>query len=380
MQILFDHLAAVLARRVDSKPPGLSRRKLSAGTSLTARRASTAAKFFLFALLVHTCSSHSLAAGASTAEVLDRIQPNVVKIYGAGGFRGLEPYQSGMIVSADGHILTVFSYVLDTDQITAVLADGRRFEARLLGADPRLDVAVLKIDAAELPHFDLGEAVEVDAGTRILALSNLFGIAIGNEPASVQHGVVSVKTGLAARRGVFNSVYRGPVYVLDAATNNPGAAGGALVTRTGQLVGMIGKELRNALNHTWLNYALPIGQLRESVEAIRAGRLVAARQDEPKQKPARSLRLEMLGIVLVPDVLERTPPYVDHLRSGSPAARAGLRPDDLILLVGGRLITSCKVLNEEMEYIDFEDRIRLTVLRGGELVELDLQYSANGEE
>ena len=81
------------------------------------------------------------------------MQPKIVKIYGAGGFRGMEAYQSGMLISPEGHILTVFSHVLDTDYITAVLADGRRFEAKLLGADPRLEVAVLKIDAAGLALF-----------------------------------------------------------------------------------------------------------------------------------------------------------------------------------------------------------------------------------
>ena len=72
-------------------------------------------------------------------------------------------------------------------------------------------------------------AVPADAGTRVLAFSNLFGVATGDEPASVQHGVIAVKTRLDARRGVFETPYHGPVYVLDAMTNNPGAAGGALI-------------------------------------------------------------------------------------------------------------------------------------------------------
>ena len=84
----------------------------------------------------------------------------MVKIYGAGGLRDMEAYQSGILISPEGHILTVFSHVLDTDYITAVLADGRKFEAKLLGADPRLEVAVLKIDAAGLPCFDLAKAVK----------------------------------------------------------------------------------------------------------------------------------------------------------------------------------------------------------------------------
>ncbi len=105
-------------------------------------------------------------ARASIVDTIEQVQPKMVKIYGAGGFHGLEAYQSGMLVSSEGHILTVFSHVLDTDYITAVLADGRKFEAKLLGADPRLEVAVLKIDAAGVPCFDLGKAASVTAGAR----------------------------------------------------------------------------------------------------------------------------------------------------------------------------------------------------------------------
>ena len=194
--------------------------------------------------------------------MIDQAQTKMVKIYGAGGFRGMEGYQSGFSISAEGHVLTALSYVLDTDHITVTLDDGRRYDAKLLGGDPRLEIAVLKIEATDLPHFDLAKAVPLDAGTRVLALSNLFDVAMGDEPASVQSGTVSVVTRLEARRGVFETPYHGPVYVLDVATNNPGAAGGALVTSRGELAGLLGKELRNSLNNTWLNYAVPIDQLR----------------------------------------------------------------------------------------------------------------------
>ncbi len=334
----------------------------------------------LVALPATAVQAAGLPPATATSGVIEQVQSKIVKIYGAGGFRGMEAYQSGFLISAEGHVLTVHSYVLDTDYITATLDDGRRFDAKLLGADPRLEVAVLKIEAAELPHFDLLQAIDVESGARVLALSNLFGVATGDERASVQHGVVSVKTNLSARRGTYETPYRGPVYVLDAMTNNPGAAGGALVTRRGQLVGMLGKELRNALNNTWLNYAVPIDQLRPSVESIRSGKFDPAGTDPPESKPQRPLELVMLGIVLVPDVLERTPPYVDYVRAGSPAAETGIRPDDLVLLLGDRLVQSCKALRSELETIDFEDPVTLTVLRGQELLEMVLQVPFELEE
>jgi len=327
-------------------------------------------------------------AGAQSAhgavdDTIAAVGPRVVKIYGAGGFRGLEAYQSGFLVSPEGHIVTVWSYVLDTDYITVTLDDGRKFEAKLLGADPHLEVAVLKIEAADLPCFDLGQAVEGDAGTRVLAFSNLFGVATGNEPASVQHGIVSVKTSLAARRGSFETPYDGSVYVLDAGTNNPGAAGGALVTRAGGLLGMLGKELRNSGNNTWLNYAIPAPEFRQSVDQIRAGKFVPRdpEGEDELRKPDRALTLSLLGIILVPDVMERTPPYIDQVRSGTPAAAEGLLPDDLVVLLGDHLIQSCKALRAELEYIDYEDAVRLTVLRDQVLREILLQASPeSGDE
>lgn len=331
------------------------------------------ASVFIGGSLSCACAASVETAGQSLAPVVTQVNPKLVKIYGAGGLRGMEAYQSGLLISADGHLLTAFSYVLDSDEITAVLYDGRHLKAKLLGADPRLEVAVMKIDAAGLPAFDLAAAVEAGPGTPVLAFSNLFGAATGNEPASVQHGVISIRTALDARRGAFETPYRGPVYVLDVVTNNPGAAGGALTTADGKLLGMLGKELRNAMNNTWLNYALPVTEIRKSVDEIRAGRFVASREESNRKKPARPMNLTLLGLAVVPEVGPRTPPYVDALRPGSPAARAGLAPDDLIVLVGDRLIQNCRSLYGELEWIDFEDPVKLSVLRGDELKEFTLE-------
>ena len=130
-------------------------------------------------LLVAVLVPANLAAASTpvtppAAEAVIQAQPKVVKIYGAGGLRGLEAYQTGLLISAEGHVLTAWSYVLDSDFITVILHDGRKFEAKLLGFDPRLEVAVLKIDGAGLPHFDLRQAVEAEAGTRVLALEQSF--------------------------------------------------------------------------------------------------------------------------------------------------------------------------------------------------------------
>jgi len=325
-------------------------------------------------LLVLAALTKSAFGQASSADVADQAEPKTVKIYGAGGLRGLEAYQSGFLVSGEGHILTVWSYVLDSDVITIALNDGRKLAAQLVGMDPRLEIAVLKIDGMDFPHFNLDEAAALETGARVLAFNNLYGIATGNEPSSVLHGIVTAKTDLAARSGAYETVYRGPVYVLDAMTNNPGAPGGALTDRRGRLAGILGKELKNAHTGTLLNYALPVSELDQAVEDIRAGKTRPAAREENAKKPKEAVSLTLLGIQLVPDFLERTPPFVESIQTGSPAAKAGIKADDLVLFINGRIVQSCKLVNDELTFIDRLDEVRLTIQRGQELLDVTLRH------
>lgn len=342
--------------------------------------------FALLCLLIVALSPLALALHSaiamegmpSFATSIDRVQPKLVKIYGAGGFRGLEAYQSGFLISSEGHVLTVWSYVLDTDAPRVTLNDGRRFDAEILGVDPWLEIAILKIDEENLPFFDLSESLEADVGVRVLAFSNLFSVATGDEPTSVQRGVVSAIPYLKARKGVFRTQFDGKVYVTDALTNNPGAAGGALTTIDGALLGMLGKELRNRQDNTWLNYALPIAVLRDSADAI-----IAGEPQRPRKEVAIPVRhpvdLNGLGVVLVPDVVDSTPPYIDAVRDASPAAQAGLRKDDLILFVGDTLVQSIGDVRNRCEKFERGQLLPLLIRRGEELVTIQLRTLPAGE-
>jgi serine protease Do len=311
---------------------------------------------------------------ASFATVAREVQPKVVKLYGAGGFRGLESYQSGILISATGHVLTVRSYVLDADDVTVVLDDGRRYTAKHVAADPLTEIEVLKFDPGsdKLPYFDLSRASTAEPGTRVLAFSNLFGIAAGDEAVSMLQGVVSAVAPLEARRGAFATNYRGPVYVVDAAANNPGAAGGALTDSQGRLLGMLGKELRSSLTGTWLNYALPVAAFDATVDEILAGRFTPPKLSE-RDRPDNPLSLDALGIVLVPDVVTRTPPYIDRVLPGSPAARAGLRPDDLLVMIDSQVAASCRDAVQLVERLEHDATVRIAALRDEEFLEFTLQ-------
>ena len=295
-----------------------------------------------------------------------------VKLYGAGGVAGLDAYQSGFFISDKGHILTVWSTVLDVDTIIAVTSDGSRLEAKVDGIDPNLEIAILSTGTPTTHSFDLAKHSTAQAGDRVLAFSNLFGIATGNEMSSLQKGVVMATTQLDGRRGTFESVYQGPIYVIDAMTNNPGAAGGALTDMQGRLLGILGKELRDARANTWLNYAIPISQVNESVSRIMAGKSIV-RSSESRKAADRPMTLRDLGVVLIPDVLPKTPAYIDLIQPNSPASDAKLTADDLVLFVNSARITSQSALFEELKYIDQADEVTLLVQRGTTLREVTLR-------
>ena len=194
-------------------------------------------------------------------------------------------------------------------------------------------------------------------GTRIYGFSNMFKVATGDEPVSVLHGVISAKTKLNARRGSFEVPYDGPVYVVDAITNNPGAAGGVITTTDGKLLGVIGKELRNAESNTWINYAIPITELKDVIKEIITGKYIEREKKPDEDENPNRYRPLDFGIVLIPDILYRTPAYVETVVKGSAAEKLGLKPDDLILFVNDNLIQSSKVLQKELGVLEAGDTL-----------------------
>jgi serine protease Do len=327
-------------------------------------------------------------ADVSFAAVARQVNPKVVKVFGAGGYRGVVAYCTGVLISADGFILTVYSPTLDSRNLRVHLYDGTRHEVELVAAEPALDVALLKIKDAErfkelpLAYVDLSKPAAVpQVGDWVLAFTNAFEIATRDEPMSVQRGVVAAVTPLAGRRGVHEAPYKGTAYILDAITNNPGANGGLLTTRRGEPLGLIGKELRNTLSETWVNYAMPFPVLTDfATKAMRGEYKSSTRSDA---EIAKVDKRAYHGILLVPDVLDRTPPYVEDILPDSPAAQAGLKTNDLIVFLRvprpdnpaeaeERVVTSCKTFKETLATLDPGTAIKVVVRRGDQLLSLDL--------
>jgi serine protease Do len=329
-------------------------------------------------------------ADASFAKVAEEVNQKVVKLFGSGGFKGLASYGTGVVVSPDGYILTINSHILDTRDLRIHLYDGTRYHGNVVAREPELDVALVKIDrglgrTVELEHyFDIAKAAKrpvVGPGTGVLALSNQFQIATRDEPMSVQRGVVAAYSKLVGRIGVFRADYKGDVYVIDAITNNPGAGGGVVTTRKGEPLGLIGRELRNELTNTWINYAVPFSASVEVVEKDKKRRVsildVVTLKEKYKPAPPRPKvqNLVYTGIVLVPNVVERTPAYVEEVVPGSPADLAKLRPDDQIVYVDGLPVSDIRTFEEILASYAPGVEVKLEVQRGDKLVTVPLKLA-----
>jgi serine protease Do len=341
-------------------------------------------KYTAFAAALGLLAASGLARSEeSLAGTAEKVNQKLVKLFGSGGFRGLVSYGTGVVVSPDGYILTINSHLLDTGDLRVHLHDGTRYHAKVVAAEPELDVALIKIGdnkdkVDDLPYYDIAEAAKrpvVGPGTGILGFSNLFQIATRDEPMSVQRGVVAAYARLYGRIGIFEATYKGDVYVIDAITNNPGAAGGVITTRKGELLGLIGRELRNELTNTWINYAIPISarlDVRAADDKVVTLTILDVVEKKEKYKPVEKKDVATgdggySGLVLVPNVVERTPPYVEDVLPGSPADKAGIRSDDLIVYIDGLPVNDIHTFKETIARYLPNIPIKVEVQRGNKL-------------
>ena len=294
------------------------------------------------------------------AAAIELAQARTVKIY--GGQIGREPgYATGLIVSADGQILTATSPLLSAEQIRVVLPSGVHHLATVLRRNTDLSLALIKIEKPTPTHFELSQPAAIRQGDWVLAVSNAFGVASGREQLSVTLGVLSLRTTLDARRGAQDFDYRGDALVLDSITSNPGAAGGAVVDTQGRLAGMLGRVIESRGTGTRLSYAVPTEIL---------ARFVADKLEAPAPVPATATA--DLGVRLFALSGSRAAAYIDRIVEGSPAAKAGLKPDDLVLEVDGQRIANVGDYNRIVRTLATDKPVTMRVKRKNEILEVRL--------
>ncbi len=236
---------------------------------------------------------------------------------------------SGVIVSEQGYILTNHHVIESVDQIEIALADSRKVPARVVGADPETDLAVLKVDLQKLPSITFGRAEQLRVGDVVLAIGNPFGIG-----QTVTQGIVS---GLG-RSHLGITVFEN--FIQTDAAINPGNSGGALVDASGNLVGINTAIYSQTGGSMGIGYAIPATTARQVMEqiiqkgAVTRGWIGVGVQDIT-QEVADSFKLPAPGGVLITQV-ER----------GGPADKGGMKPGDILRSVNGSAVAdSTRMLN-----------------------------------
>jgi serine protease Do len=243
---------------------------------------------------------------------------------GGGAPRGFENKSlgSGFIVSNDGYILTNAHVVDGADEVTVRLTDKREFKARMVGADKRTDVALIKIDAAGLPAVKLGDPGQLKVGEWVVAIGSPFGF-----DNSVTAGIVSAKG-----RSLPQENYV-PFIQTDVAIN-PGNSGGPLFNMRGEVVGINSQIYSRSGGYMGVSFAIPIDVAMDVQSQLRAaGKVSRGRLGVVIQEVSKDLA-ESLGLAKPMGAV------VNSVEKGGPADRAGIEPGDVILRFDGKQINT----------------------------------------
>lgn len=313
---------------------------------------------------------------------IEAVQPAVVKIYGVKGFRGVYGYMTGLIVSPTGLVITRSSVTLEeAPVISCHLHDGRRLPAELVRYDRRSRMALLQLKgegAAAFPAATLGDSDTVRPGQFVLLVGNAYKVAQGTERCAVNLGVVSGVATLALRASTTEDFdYDRPVILHDA-MNNPGVYGGPLVDLDGRVVGISGTIAESKTTNVQVHYAVPINDLKPFIDDT------LLRPDAPKlydrggdDDDVDEAAAGHHGIRIFRAGINRaTPPYVDQVLPGSPAARAGVRPDDLVLKIDRMAVKSWKSFERMMSRYRAGETVQLTLKRGDEVLVVAIKLEA----
>jgi serine protease Do len=318
--------------------------------------------------------------GSSFAPIVKKVAPSVVKVFvtmkasanpmsnsdmdffrrffGREGLNQMNPGQlhaptehgigSGVIASPDGYILTNNHVVNNASEIQVALNDGRQFTAKVVGTDPQTDVALIKINAENLPALTLADSDKVEIGDVVLAIGNPFGVG-----QTVTKGIVSAKDRTTSGEGDED-------FIQTDAAINPGNSGGALVDTDGRLVGINSAILTDSGGNQGIGFAVPSNLCRWVMDSlVENGRVERG----------------LLGVMiqnLTPDLakafkLDRTTgALVGDVSPGSPADKAGLKSGDVITQFNGRPIQDASQLKLRVAESAPGSTAQLGVSRNGE--------------
>ncbi|KGK43327.1 serine peptidase [Nitrincola sp. A-D6] len=254
---------------------------------------------------------------------------------------------SGFIISDDGYVLTNHHVVDDADKVIVRLSDRREIEAEVIGSDARSDVALLKIEASDLPYVKIGESSAVEVGEWVLAIGSPFGF-----DHSVTAGIVS-----ATERSLANDTYV-PFIQTDVAIN-PGNSGGPLFNLNGEVIGINSQIYTRSGGFMGLSFAIPMDVAMEVADQLRdTGSVTRGWLGVVIQEVSRDLA-ESFGLDKPAGAL------VVNVMSDSPAQAAGLKEGDVIVQFNGNDIALSSDLPHQVGRIKPGEKVRVEVVRDG---------------
>ncbi len=274
---------------------------------------------------------------------------------------------SGVIISPDGYIVTNNHVVrIGRDiarDITVTLSDGRVFRARVLGTDARNDIALLKVDAKNLPAAQLGDSDRLQVGDWVIAVGNPFGFE-----STVTAGIVSaLNRRVGGLRGLPDNLIQ-----TDAAINQ-GNSGGALADSRGRLVGINTAIFTPSGGNVGIGFAIPINQVREVVkEILTYGSIGIAWIGIGYRSIADKEIRDYLSFWFPDTRFPENGLIVQRVWRNSPASRAGIEPGDVLLELNGRPLRATEQLEQFMRRARPGDRVRFKVWRFGRVLDIEV--------
>jgi len=256
---------------------------------------------------------------------------------------------SGFIISSDGYILTNNHVVGEADKITITLADGRKFEdAEVIGSDPDSEVAVIKIDAEDLPVIELGDSADLGIGEWVIAVGNPFGLT-----ETVTVGVVSAKG-----RSGFNITKYESFIQTDAAIN-PGNSGGPLLSLDGKAIGINTFLVSQSGGYMGIGFAIPIDVAKNIKDQfITSGKIMRGYLGVGIQRIMPDM-VEFFGLKNDRGAL------ITEVKDDSPAKEAGLKKEDVVIKMGGNKIDDNASFSDIIALTAPGTKLELLIVRDG---------------
>jgi len=274
-----------------------------------------------------------------------------------------EGQASGFIISPDGYILTNNHVVADVDKITVIFKDGRKLDAKVIGTDGKSEVALIKVEAKDLPVIELGDSDELEVGEWVIAVGNPFGLS-----ETVTVGVVSA---LGRQTGITDGGYED--FIQTDAAINPGNSGGPLLNLDGKAIGINTAIISQSGGYMGIGLAIPINMARAIKDQFLAnnGKVersyigITMNREGLTPELAESFGLDKNAGVLVTDV-----------EPDSPADKAGLKQGDIIIKLNGKDVHSNETFRNTVSLMTPGTKVKLTIFRDGKEKEVTVEVGS----